>query len=375
MSDLKNERIEYFIKRPDEQGRASFSIVKRTKKNNQKPRHEVVKFEAVVKINNAYKAQIIDRDTACFQLTQICKSLNDEVKKLGANKFEASNSNMKLLEQYWEAVYKRRKIKRRDSARYRLEWGLKIIGSYPLLGKIDELQTIIDGKCADDRRKQRRACSIINQMRRWFGLADRLQLERKTLPDFRYHTADEFLLVIKNFEVGDQSVVSAATYRSLFRLLFYSGVRTGEAFALRKDNYSGGNSLKVLTQLDRDEVETETKNGEIRTAYLFKDAIADFRLFVAAKDKKQICRNSLARIFRRACKKTFPNDPSKWITVHDLRHSYAVMLMTKYDISISQIAKLLGNSFQVCEQYYLRFVKNDDLIDSISRKICKVHAE
>lgn len=369
MNKPTNERVEYFLKRPNENGRVTFSITKRTKRPNQKPLHEATNVEALVKINNAFKSKIIDYSTANFQVEQICKSLNDNVRKIHQSFYSISDSNQKLLEQYWTAVYKRRKIKSPESARHRLEWGLKYIGTFPLLGDIDELQKLVDERSFGDRRKQRRACSIINQLRGWFGSPEKLQLERKTLPDFHYLTEEEFNQVIQNVEIGSSSRVKLETYKSFYTVLFYSGVRTGEAFALRKDNYNGKNGLKVLTQLTRSEKETDTKNSEIRTAYYFSEKSKELSSWVSAKDKYLISRNDLARLFRRACKKTFPNDTEKWTTAHDLRHSYAIMMLTKYDISISQIAKILGNSVQVCEDYYLRYIRNDDLIDSISRKI------
>jgi len=112
---------------------------------------------------------------------------------------------------------------------------------------------------------------------------------------------------------------------------------------------------------------------QMRVSYLLNIGLEGFEAWINAPDKKYIQRNGIARILKRACKMAFPNDPSKWITAHDLRHSYAVMMLTKYDVSISQIAKLLGNSVSVCEEYYLRFQSNDDLIDSIDRKIHKAH--
>jgi len=57
------------------------------------------------------------------------------------------------------------------------------------------------------------------------------------------------------------------------------------------------------------------------------------------------------------------------LTVHDLRHSYAVRMMTVFGQRLEIIAKLLGNTIAVCEEYYLNFEQNDDLLDGGVRSI------
>ena len=365
-------KSDFFIKRPDEKGRASFSINERTRVLGQKPKNDKVIHEGVAAVNKAFKAGVIDYDSANYQVEQILKALQDEHNKKNGISFKVSDSNMKLLTQYWDTEYDDRKIKRPDSARHRLEWGLAQIGNSPLLGDRKSLQRVVDDVSKGDRRRQRRICSVLNQVRKFFGITQRLRLEKKTFPEFKYLTEDEFRQVLPVVHVGSSSKVSAETYRLLFKLLFGSGARTGEAFALRKDSLNPkNNALMILTQLERGEIESETKNGRMRAAYLMDIGLEAFDHWAKSSDRKYIHRHSIARIFKRACKIAFPYDPSKWITAHDLRHSYAVMMLTKHDVSISQIAKVLGNSVSVCEEYYLRFQANDDLIDSIDRKIHK----
>jgi site-specific recombinase XerD len=53
------------------------------------------------------------------------------------------------------------------------------------------------------------------------------------------------------------------------------------------------------------------------------------------------------------------------VTVHDLRHSFAVHMLVDHNQSVKRIARLLGNSESVCEKYYLNFVFEDDTLDSL----------
>lgn len=208
-------------------------------------------------------------------------------------------------------------------------------------------------------------------MRKFFGSTKPLRSEKKTLPDFKYLKEDEFLKVLSFLYIGQKNKASVETYKLLFKILFYSGVRTGEAFALNKNTFNGINTLKVHTQLERGDKPSDTKNGQLRSTFLLDAGVSAFNEWVNSKDKSNISRHGIAEIIKRACKKAFPYDETKWITAHDLCHSYAVLMLTKHDLSITQIAKLLGNSVLVCEDYYLRFQDSDDLIDSVGRKIHK----
>lgn len=57
--------------------------------------------------------------------------------------------------------------------------------------------------------------------------------------------------------------------KALMTLCFYSGLRIGEASALEPRNFRPHNStLRILTQLDREEVRRATKTRRERTVYL-----------------------------------------------------------------------------------------------------------
>jgi integrase len=60
-----------------------------------------------------------------------------------------------------------------------------------------------------------------------------------------------------------------------------------------------------------------------------------------------------------ACVKLWPNDPVKHCTVHSLRHSYATHLLQK-GVSLSLVARFLGNHLKVTEAYYTAFTFGDD---------------
>jgi len=373
-SSIERPKVVYFIKRPNSKGRSSFAVVKKTTPPNGKPIHTTLQHERIDTLNSLCRAGNLDFNSANEELKKFCKELNLEKSRLEKGVWVSSEDNRKLLEQYWEAAYSRRKLKRKDSARYRLEQAIGLLGPHSLLDSIQTIQGLVDTRCKGHPRTQRKMASTLNQMRRWFGIGkEPIALERRTRPIFRYLTRSEFLQVLPLVE-GTVSrryrtEVSAETYKSLFQCLFYTGVRSGEAFALEA-RHRRKNTVQVLTQIDRYDVETETKNGRERKTIIFDEGQAAFDSWISALEKTNICRGSLARVLRRACKKAFPNNPKKWLCAHDLRHSFAVMCLQDYGFSIDDIAQFLGNGVQVCQEHYLNFVPEDENLDALfARKV------
>ena len=272
------------------------------------------------------------------------------------------------MQQYWEEKYDGTKIRRPELARYRLDWSIKMIGQTSILAPKKEIQKVVDKRTEGNPQRQRRLVAALNAMRGWFGMKkpDMINREPKPQNNFKYHTKEQFDKALSFVESTDK--VSARTYRSLFNILFSSGARTGEAFAF-KGHMRNKEKLKIHTQIDRYGKEVPTKNSKRHTTILFEEAISDFDYWISAPDKKFMVRGSLVRIWKKACKKAFPDNPELWITVHDLRHSYAVRMLTVYQQRIEVIAKLLGDTAAVCEEYYLGFEQSDELLDHVLKNI------
>lgn len=369
MRFMEKKHTVYFVKRPSaKEKRASFSIwMKHTPAINGK-RYEKYSDERIEALNQNLRSGNIPLETISAEINRICSNLNIEQKKKELGVWVASSDNLVLLEEYWEKEYSDRKIRRPKTAHSRLIWAMSMIGPTPLLGDRKVLQKTVDERCKGNPRRQRRLCAALNQMRRWHGITkDRLRPEKKTRPRFRYHKEKEFLKALSL--IDDWRGIKASTLRALFKVLFYSGVRTGEAFALKPHHLKKRNYLSVLTQIDRFEEECPTKNGKERRTVLFDGGVEAFHIWVEAEEKRDIDRTGLSKLLKAACKKAFPNNPDKWVTPHDLRHSFAVMCLMDYDISIDKISKLLGNTLEVCQNYYLNFVPDDEMLESVIRKV------
>ncbi len=225
----------------------------------------------------------------------------------------------------------------------------------------DEIQSCIDSKFSANT--QRRAVQRLMQILKFIGRADvRLRRNPPVHKAVTYLTANELeqLLVF----------VESPIENALIKLCFYSGLRIGEAYALTPRSFRPHNStLKVIEQIDREEKRRQTKTRRERTAYLCPEGIPAFHVWVNAskEERAAINRQHASRnLMKKYCRMAFPNDDSKHLTFHALRHCYATHLLSR-GVSMSLVAQSLGNSLTVCQQYYTGFELTTDSIEAINK--------
>jgi integrase len=347
---LQRQHVVYFVKRPDGK-RRQFAIAKRITRPDGKKEYGSHQCPTLLSLNKAIKLGAIVPTEAELQIEQLCRALNDEAKKRARGAYVASEANLKLLEKYWKAEYTHRRC-RKDTALARLQRAIDALGPTPLLAPRDEVQGIIDRYSKGDARLQRRLISPLNQIRKWYGIGERLALDHRELPKFRYVTAPEFEAIM--------NYVEGPYYAAFFRVLFYSGMRTGEAFAFPPNVHRDG-TIRVMRQMLRTLEIRPTKSRKERSTLLLDDGREAMSIWLSAP-KEQLRGSHFRAILRRAARKAFPSAESKWVSPHDLRHSFAVHMLTECGVSIDMIAKLLGNSVQVCQDYYLNFAPSDEVL-------------
>jgi integrase len=344
--------VVYFLKKPKPGVYKAFQLIKRTVNEAGERTHETIKSDEVINgLNQALKSGSIELSEAELQARQHCSKLNELLKKKRQGSYIASEANLKLLKKYWDEAYSYRQNVDPQSAWNRLRRAVEALGTMSLLGPKNEIQKQLVKFCRGKPNRQRDIASALNQLRQFFGIHEKLIREKKVAPQFDYLTEQEFHKVLKHIE--DPTL--ALTYE----VLFYTGTREGEAFAL--ENYKNG-ALQVFFQIDRDGVKRETKNRKRRVTFVPENGRAAVQKWIKTEPKEIVGRKTLLTIWQEAVTKVFPN---KHITVHDLRHSYAVHMLTKEDASISLIAKYIGDSVVVCEEYYLGFTFEDDAVSAL----------
>ena len=138
-------------------------------------------------------------------------------------------------------------------------------------------------------------------------------------------------------------------YCVLFQVLFFTGMRIGEAMALEPDDIDLQNGYisinKTYVVVDGEEIlqdpKTHNSKRKISIPKFLVDMLADFIKLLPSNDTRlffQISKYSLWRKMRSVCKKT----GVKLIRVHDIRHS-AVAFLIAQGVPIMEISKRCGH--------------------------------
>lgn len=181
--------------------------------------------------------------------------------------------------------------------------------------------------------------------------------KRKVKTEMKTWSEDEFVSVLK--------YVDSIQYRAFFSLLFYSGLRAGEAIALNVSDIDFENNVVSVTKthhrIKRKDVITPPK-----TPYSVRDVIIPD--YVTDTIKKYIEMYSITdRIFNRN-HTTYRNILNRAadkagvqrIRVHDLRHSHVSMLI-HLGIPVTAISKRVGHeSPQITLARYSHLYNQDD---------------
>ena len=157
-------------------------------------------------------------------------------------------------------------------------------------------------------------------------------------------------------------------YKTLFTLLFYSGIRIGEAQALKVSDYNGKDIFVHATYskktLDGTPYKiTETKNYKARHVPLPKACIEVLDEWVKDRHKNEFLfgktpvalnpiRNALDRYSESA---GVPR-----IRIHDLRHSYVSMLISK-GANFAVVAALIGDTLDQVIKTYAHSIEEDKI--------------
>lgn len=156
-------------------------------------------------------------------------------------------------------------------------------------------------------------------------------------------TLDEFNYILPYFK--------NEIYKMLVKILFWTGCRIGEALALTIDDIDTEkktmNINKTLTKIKREIIITEPKTQESKRIITIPDKLNDdlkeyIKKAIYTMDNKRLFSTSskdVRQSFKRITLKRLNRD----LTIHDLRHSHASLLINN-GVEILAISKRLGHS-------------------------------
>ena len=338
-------QVEYWVIKPNKV-RRTFAIVERSNRSG----GTRVKDSRLTAINDAFKSNTIDLETALYQVNQLKQELES---KNNPNRYPTCEANIDLLNKYWDSKYARRKSQKdsKRSARGYYQRAIASLGSKPLLStSIEELQKIVDEL---PNKKQRSASNCLNRILKFYGRTELLAKAHKEDSEFRYLSEKDFKLMLRHVWPHEQKMVC--------NVAFYSGLRLGEIFAVR-EFYDDDSTIHVEKQMYENGSLGSTKNKKKRRVFVAPEGVEHVQklLELETSDRQKLRKLSWAKIVKRACKEAFPKSPEKHLNFHDLRHSYAIYCMTK-GLSLTVVASCLGDGLAVAQEYYARFERTSDL--------------
>lgn len=350
-----SSRINYVLKKPD-QTRKSFLVLKLSITNNKRV-YEKVENEAIDAINKAFQKD--KALSACIVLAkEVIANLYKELNKHNP-KVVHNSANRDLLEKFWKDEYEHRDLIDFESSKNDFKRAIEAVGPLSLYSTTrEDLQKEVAKSTKGN--KQRRIVERLNTLLKYIGRDIKLRKDKKHHQDVAYLNETDVLKMLKHIESEDVRLMAEAA--------FYTGCRTGELFAISSTTIRT-NTILVQSQIDREGNKRGTKNRLVRKAFIIAAGRTRVKQW-AALDKSSFRNLKFADIINQACQRAFPEDQSKWIVFHDLRHSYAIYLLSK-GISLSLVAQSLGNSVTVCQENYAGFSLADESIDSIEQILSK----
>jgi len=318
-----------------------------------------LKLEALDAINGQWTSGLITYDEALRQVTALRDSLYAE-RDATTPRLVFSSENLALLDRYWKAEYADRDLIDAPTMLGDLRRAVGAVGTLSLLAAPrTALQDRLNTTFADRPTLQRRAASRLNQLLRFAGRDFSLRKVKAPRPEPQYLTWSELEQVLPNLHPH---------FSLLARVAWITGCRAGEIFALTPSSLKAKH-IFVSAQVDARGVRRDTKTrSERKVALLRPDGMDILRQWLAVPEADRAALRLLRHsvVLRRACRRAFPTTPSKWCRFHDLRHSYAVEMISR-GVPVTLVAQSLGNSVAVCERYYSGFALQDQGIETIDR--------
>lgn len=358
----------YFIKRPSGR-RKNFDLIcyipidRRTKKYQDLPKP--LKSQ-VSKINAQFFSKVLSASEVETLLNAIIQKqyAKFKIKSRALTEMKLSTINQKIFDGFWVKMYEDRRIVDKASAKYDFERALALVDPLSLMTSTSsEITRKLDssGKTA---AQIRRAVDRLNQILAYLGRDFTLQKPEEELVAVSYVTKaelDQILVHVKD-QVIDGQFYKAEVFTDLIVTLFCAGLRISESMALTSADYRNG-AINVDKQFTRYKKLKKPKRGKQGRVFVFNFGEASVRRWTET-NPKDAYRYPLTKALHDACKLAFPNDQSKWLSPHDLRHSYAIHLLGQ-GASLTQVALNLRNRIEVCQKYYTGFANTEDTLDAL----------
>lgn len=322
---------------------------------------EKIESEALDLVNRGLRDGTLGKaeaDRLAVKIREDAKRARDAQKGLPVLFF--NNDNLKLLDDYLTNSYlKRRKVKAASKHRRKVELkrAVGMLNQVSLrVASEDEITDKLFESIKDPGIYNAMA-GCLNSILKYAQRDVRIQTLSVDYQDITYLNEAEFKTILG--DLPDDGT------RLACRVAFATGARWGECLGMETDRIKvSPKSGKVFIYINqqwhvKDKKYDPPKRGKRRDTLVMTDYIEDVRLWCTLTLEQRLEVGSPSDTLLAATVKRWPSKANKRCTVHSLRHSYATHLLQR-GVSLSLVARFLGNHLKVTELYYAAFTFGDD---------------
>lgn len=360
------------IKRPVGK-RKSFALVLDQTDMQGVRRQETIINEDLSNINESLASGTTDFNHASYLIEELREKLLKKYRVDTIERGQVSKVNAKIFKKFWEERYEDRddlKDTTLKTSRYKFMRILRVMDDQSLL--------TIDKKEAKKRlEKEVSSTEAYNGIIKDFNQLAKHIGRNFTLPKKRVRKREPIFITEEQLQqlLGE---LKTQFDKDAVVVMYYTGVRTGELFALSEESFRGETRLFIAEQMDKDHSYDDPKNGKRRKTIVYPKGREALERWVYDYDiqKKRDSRDSLTkrvteaalRAFRGRLKAKIAGTTRKNISNHVMRHSFAKLCINGGS-SISDVAMLIGDSVEVAQENYIGWILEDDALQRIEDKL------
>jgi integrase len=350
-------RIRFTLRKPVG-ARKTFSIEKDIKYPDGRREQSIVRDSDLESLNISLKSKVLTAAEIELEIrTNIIPRLKRVVGVRDRVLVEAqlSDHNFKVFQTFWDSEYVAKNLIAPDTARHEFIRALRAIE--PLsISSVDKTQINKKLKAGRSTNSFRKLGIRVNQLLTYLERGFTLDLPEVEYLPIRYLTEQDFDSLLLQ--------LPSKIHKLFATVLFATGVRTGEAFALHSRSVLPNGSIFISRQLDRKRLLRQVKNKKEHNTIVIPKYLEAVKEWCEVPNKEDF-RNTLNKEITKAAKAAF-KDKARRIRPHDLRHSYAVYMLGM-GCTLTEISFFIGDDEITCRKYYLGYVMSDATIDRVNR--------
>jgi integrase len=212
------------------------------------------------------------------------------------------------------------------------------------------------------RETVRRTTATLNSLLKFIGREFTIQKPQKINNKISHISEKKLNIMLKNLPKEMDKIVST--------IIFYTGLRTGELWALEDDDISfKDNTISISKQLTQKGLVEPPKCNKNRIVVFPRSIKTTLKAWLSiTSQKKSSERDKVTRRVSKVSAKLWGKGAASHVSLHDLRKSFAIHMLQN-NFSLTEIALLLGDSMAVVQKYYAGYALQESQAVQLAKRL------